>query len=276
MKKLLTLIFIIIFSQSLFASNNAGMFMENGIGARAAGLGNSYTALVDDSNAVYWNPAALTHIKSTEFNTMMYNGWETDYFSFTLAAPVSFLYLGFGYLNASVGDIIYSQSALANGRYQNEGAFSYSASAVYLSGATTFFIDNLAIGATFKYIFETLYQNNATGMCADAGISYRPFDFLNIGINAQNIWSTGLKWDTDSKNKDKIPLNIKGGALISLFNSQLNISTDVNYRKNRDLKWNLGLEYWLAPQLALRFGFNPMQAVNTKLNGIFQSVGMGI
>lgn len=39
-----------------------GQFVRNGLGAKAAGYGNAYTAVVDDASAVYWNPAGLAHI----------------------------------------------------------------------------------------------------------------------------------------------------------------------------------------------------------------------
>lgn len=43
-------------------ASSGGQFMRHGLGAKAAGYGNAYTAIVDDASAVYWNPAGLAHI----------------------------------------------------------------------------------------------------------------------------------------------------------------------------------------------------------------------
>ena len=43
------------------------------IGARPLGLGETFTAIADDGNAVYWNPAGLPTLKRIEFNSMYAN-----------------------------------------------------------------------------------------------------------------------------------------------------------------------------------------------------------
>ncbi len=42
-----------------FAGTTAGAFLKTGIGAKAAGLGRSYSVSVSDPSALYWNPAGL-------------------------------------------------------------------------------------------------------------------------------------------------------------------------------------------------------------------------
>lgn len=49
------------FTGLLFA-NRPAEFLKTGIGAKANGLGNAYSALVNDPGALYWNPAGLANI----------------------------------------------------------------------------------------------------------------------------------------------------------------------------------------------------------------------
>ena len=56
--------------------------VQDGVGVRALGMGNAYSAVADDYTAVYWNPAGLGQIKRIAFNVNMahtINGNESSY-----------------------------------------------------------------------------------------------------------------------------------------------------------------------------------------------------
>jgi long-chain fatty acid transport protein len=63
LKKLVTLFFAVAFCCSLFA----GGFQINNHGARAMGMGNAFTAVVNDASAIYWNGAGLVNTYGTNF-----------------------------------------------------------------------------------------------------------------------------------------------------------------------------------------------------------------
>ncbi len=89
----LTMFFLLValmgsaFSQS---ASDAVRIVENemGVGARAQAMGGAYTALADDYTAIYWNPAGLASIKSSQFfgevshlnygNQALFQGQVTD------------------------------------------------------------------------------------------------------------------------------------------------------------------------------------------------------
>lgn len=51
-------------------SNTQGWFASKGVSARAMGMGQAFTAVSDDVNAIYWNPAGLATNGGTEFSSM--------------------------------------------------------------------------------------------------------------------------------------------------------------------------------------------------------------
>jgi hypothetical protein len=60
-------------------------FSEFGFGARAMGLGNTFTALADDPTAVFWNPAGLDYIYQqslTFFHASLYMGTNYDFLGY--------------------------------------------------------------------------------------------------------------------------------------------------------------------------------------------------
>ncbi len=66
------------FAQAQNQVNGAGStstnFQKIGMGARATGMGNAFTGVSDDVNAVFWNPAGLGLAKGTQF-TLTHGEW---------------------------------------------------------------------------------------------------------------------------------------------------------------------------------------------------------
>lgn len=64
----------------LAASSLGGGFATSGIGSKAVGLGGAFRGLADDWSAVYWNPAGLAQLNSSEVNlTVMASSPRGEY-----------------------------------------------------------------------------------------------------------------------------------------------------------------------------------------------------
>src|ERR1700722_16563284 len=50
------------------AGYTSANFLKLGMGARAIGMANSFTAVADDSTAIYWNPAGLDQAWGTQLS----------------------------------------------------------------------------------------------------------------------------------------------------------------------------------------------------------------
>src|SRR5262245_37558041 len=70
LKRLIALALLAALGAPALAAGKAGTsgaaFLKIAPGARAAALGEAYTALADDSSAILWNPAGLARLKKAE------------------------------------------------------------------------------------------------------------------------------------------------------------------------------------------------------------------
>lgn len=272
-----TIIFLLNGLSELGASDNAGAFIEQGIGARAASLGMSYVSIVNDSLATYWNPAGLTQLEGRDLHGSARKAFETDYKSIHLAGPYGRFYWGLGYIGAGVDGIKETQDSLIPGRSEATGnTFGYDAHAIFLSAAVRP-LDVFSVGATVKGIQESMYGRRASGIGADLGILITPFETVSLGINAQNILSAQMKWNTPSKNVDTVPLNIKAGVGLRLWDDRLLLTSDINIPKNRTVRISAGVEYWLTEFFPVRIGYAGKKNSRDKQSGLAGlSLGTGL
>lgn len=77
-KTILTLLLLVFLINPLKAQEDSGQpgsFLNYGIGARALGMGRSFTSIADDASGVFWNPAGIIgaeRIEMTSFYTNLY------------------------------------------------------------------------------------------------------------------------------------------------------------------------------------------------------------
>ncbi len=93
---------ILILTPSLISYANGpgtttASFLKIGIGARAAAMGEAFTAVASDGTSLYWNPAGLTQLKTKQVSAA-YNSWfeEIKQGCLSLTFPISRGTMGFG------------------------------------------------------------------------------------------------------------------------------------------------------------------------------------
>ncbi|MFH1278839.1 MAG: PorV/PorQ family protein [Candidatus Eisenbacteria bacterium] len=134
-------------------ATNAGAFLKIGIGAKAVGLGEAFTAIADDATALYWNPAGLVNLPRREAY-FSHTSWiaDIDYEYMAYAQPLN--YLGGISVGLHVGTL--RTNMMETTEYQPYGTgreFSYSDLFVGV-GAARNFTDKLSIGFGLKYVRE--------------------------------------------------------------------------------------------------------------------------
>lgn len=192
------------FSESA-RGTTAAEFLNLGAGARAAAMGGAAVAAVDDANAVYWNPAAMTrleHYSGTLMHLVTLNSGGYEYGSYVqnegrLGA------FGFGLQYFSPGRIVRTDEAgtLQETLRPYDMAFSWS----YAHE-----IDGFSFGATAK-IIDSKIVNSASAGALDLGALTPAFldGDLRFGFAATNLGNDAMVFDQSG---DMLPMTLRAGA----------------------------------------------------------------
>ena len=199
-----------------------GAFLRMGIGARAIGMGQAYTAISDDASGTYWNPAGLGGLKMMELMgayTILSMERQHNYVAFVYPSK-SLGTFGLSWINLGVGSI---EGRDMFGRVTN--TFTNNENAIALSWGIPI-IQSLYFGTTAKFLTHQLENNHSSGFGFDAGILYKVADILNIGVSMRNI-STAVTWDTQSKTLEKYPMEGRIGA--AYYHEQFPLVVGLDY-----------------------------------------------
>jgi hypothetical protein len=251
------------------AGTSGGGILNLGVGTRAIGMGEAFTAQADDVSSLFWNPAGIAIMNQGEAS-FLYSQWLKD-ITFQHAAvgvPMERGGIAAGVSYLSFGDI---EGFDASG--EHTGSVKANSGVAHLGGGM--FGDWWALGSTVKAVQGTLADEKATGFAADFGATaLYPNQILGgtlRGAATVRNLGTGLKFIDQ---RDPFPTEFRAGlALVQTLNRHLNLSLD--YGKARDAKGALygGLEYWLNSYLALRTGYAGTDAEGS---GLRAGVGLKI
>ncbi|OGS55022.1 MAG: hypothetical protein A3J79_06875 [Elusimicrobia bacterium RIFOXYB2_FULL_62_6] len=215
---------------------SAFQFLQLGVGARPAAMGETYAGVADDVNAIYWNPAGLASLERRELS-MTHALWleGITYSNLAVAAPVRAGTIGGAFNFLNTGGI---QKADNTGARFNEN---YDMSDIMGVVSYARGLGNLALGANLKYISSQLEEESAHSFAADIGALYsgfRPWGRkLRAGLSVQNA---GTKAGYVSE-KASLPLTVRAGAGLELFDGLL-AASDLVYVEE-DINLHAGAEY---------------------------------
>jgi hypothetical protein len=234
-----------------------------GVGARPAAMGNSFVAVADDANSTYWNPAGLGTLESNEA-TLMYSplyaisgmpvldrpGMSQQFLSYAHPIP-EYGTAGINIIRLNLGDI------LATGPDAKvQGSLSVGQTILTLCYGKQF-TPIVNIGAGIKGILFELGNEADSSWTVDLGGLIALGDRSTLGFCLRNI----------NEASTTAPGGEKNTILTSTISAGLDYRVSPEFRiasslTNTDLQ--LGIEYWEADILALRFGLqedplNPTQ-----------------
>jgi len=148
-----------------------GSGLKIGVGARATGMGESVVSVIDDANAMYWNPAGMTQSKG---NHVVFT--QTQWFAGLQHRFASGLYklddessIGFsmGNLNAGSINVTTEFRPFGTGETINFGTSAFSL------GYARQFTEQFSAGVTVRYLHEQVGTLRMNGVLFDAGTFYR-------------------------------------------------------------------------------------------------------
>lgn len=233
------------------AGTSAAPFLEMQQGARPTGMAGAYTAVADDVNSMWWNPAGLARTKMTELtmsHTVFVDDVKTEYFAASRPLPT---------LKGTVGGSITYMTVPGIEGYDAAGrsignltANGYAASL----GFGTFVIPGqLSAGVNGKYVGQTLATQKGAGVAIDFGVQYRK-DKFGAGVSAQNV-GPSFKLGNDSS---PLPTTVRAGAAYSV-NSRLLAAFDLSKARGSGVLPHLGSEFRLTNNFQLRAGWQKQE-----------------
>lgn len=284
-------------SAQLKAGRTGAAFLEIGVGAREVALGSAASSFVNDANQIFWNPAgtALTADQRASA-ALSYNDWIAD-LSYS-AAAVGYNFGGTGTFTVGVqvfgvADIPANrENGYADPQLQDlvtdtrtSSTFNYQDLAVSV-GFSRYVVDRLALGASVKFINETIDSESASAIGFDFGSVYSlGFSGWRIAARLSNLGSQMTYYNQ----RNPLPLTFSIGSSIYPYNTeQMRIMLAVDATKPVDSQQLLygGAELSFYDLLFLRGGYKfnysgvsdegtaQRDAIKTSIEGF--SVGGGI
>ena len=256
----------------------AGSFTQWDVGARALGLSGAYTALADDSAAVYWNPAGVALIESPHAGlTIGYRPGRGTPFQCALVTsswelrPLGTVFLGSGVVYRPVegmgvdGDVVPQCRSL-----------SLASLAINLSTYSRNF-DVVSLGATLKRYSCFSGEVKGAGLGVDFGvIARRRFEWgtFLLGITYRDIGGARIDWrDAQGKVWDLVPWTNTWDFGLELADAKLRLVWGlraVGGMRQSD-RLHAGLEMDLTDELLLRLGLGYSVG-----SGFSVSAGVGV
>jgi hypothetical protein len=225
-------------------------FLDIGVGARALGMGGAYTALADDVNALYWNPAGLSKLEkreATASHAEMFESTRLDFLAYAHPTSQGTFAAGLTYL---------SQGKLdgRDGLGRQTAGYDASDAAVSLGYARK--LDVAELGATVKYLQSHIAGTQTQGLAADLGAK-RAFDRVSVGAALRNL-GPGLKYQ-DQRND--LPLRLAVGAAYRFTGGHAAAAEAVSGPRGTGTDASFGGEFQAVKSVFLRAGYTTRTAI---------------
>ena len=257
----------------------AGEFLGLGVGARALGMGGAFVGVADDVTACFWNPAGLSQLNQRELSLMHAETFgsllnqdfvavgfplRTEDRNSTLA--FSLQRLGGG--GVKITDLQKKGQPISDSNLvvllREESHADYALFVSYSQQVRP----GLYGGANLKIIYRDLVSTTAFGVGADLAVLAKPYSFLTLGANLEDLTSSALFYDNGTTETIN-PTTKLGAALnhrMGNFALTLAADADVRYENRRSSAqyWigelstdtHLGAEVWYRGKLAGRLGYD--------------------
>lgn len=245
-----------------------GSFEPLPVGGRAAGMGEAYTAIVDDIYALYYNPAGALQIQRPEigvYYSQLYNGLTDNsdinrsFFGYgqPLGKGGRLGGIGVSYLAMELAGLYKEETiGLTYGReYQRLWNYGFSLKMLKKTVGSDVFtnnaIDPITGSATGSPDPVLAAGNSATGIGIDAGVQYRMTQAYALGLALRNINSPDLGLSDET---DRVPSVLSASLARRLRRGSLGVEFTNWKGVDRNTRFALGGEHWFDNGFGLRAG----------------------
>jgi len=256
------ILIFILFSSSLLIGDDFKRLGKSGFSflkisptARAAGMGDAFTAIANDVTAIFFNPAGLTHIKNIDFS-FNHTNWIVN--SKLLSGAIGFPLGKRSVLGISIVRFT-SEKFEETTIFEPEGTGRFiQAGDIAIGTAYALRLtDRLSFGIKGQYIEEFIDKDKAKGIAFDFSTFYLSgFRDLSLAMVMKNF-GPDAKFLTK---KFKLPLYFNINSAMSIIGEQgspvqLLVSAESAFATDYRDRYHVGSELWIADMIALRGGY---------------------
>ena len=226
-------------------------FLKIPFGARPVGMGGAFTAVADDINSAWWNPAGLAVLEKQQVS-LSHNQWFSDISrqAVSFAYPVSHGVFCAGIQYLHMGDIE-GYDIDGTGDPLRINNFTCRDTCGVLSYARTV-RTGVSAGASIKVIEEQLEREQSAGFAVDMGAVYRTGGGISAGLSVRNAGTMSRVASVT----ESLPYTVNAGISGRLMDGKLLLSIDADKPADRGYGYSVGTEFKMD-RILLRAGYNP-------------------
>ena len=251
------ILFLFLYTSGYSQSNTVYNFLKLDVSARASSLAGSFTAVENDVNAIYYNPAALTSFTRSKASVGFYK-YLLDINSGNIAFTSK--YKNLGYIGIGLRYVNYGSFDKYDINSVNQGTFGGSDLALSLGYANDL-NTHFSYGGSLKLIYSSYDIYNSFGVAADLGAMYKIPEYnMTIGMSLLNA---GVQLKSYQDLKEDLPLDLRFGITKKLENSPLTVYLGLNRLTeaqdnffSRFKNITAGAEFSVADNIDLRIGYD--------------------
>jgi hypothetical protein len=257
--------FIMLAPSHVFAQAKVGtagvQFLKVGVGTRAVGMGEAFTAVANDASALYYNPGGLIQLTKPEatFTLIDYPaGLKFIYVGGVVPVPMLSGVFGMQVTSLFTDDMLETTPEMPYGTGRTFTASDLALGISYCQRLT----DKFSVGGSFKYLNERLADESATGWSADVGTFYTTgWKRINIGMVIQNFGPDMVFVNAPFP----LPMTFKFGASMIAWEQpgyELLLAGEFIHPNDNVEVYNIGAEFTASNMISFRIG--------KKLNGFMR------
>lgn len=261
---LVCIIFISIRSTS--AENQTFIFLRTDVSARAAGIGGGFTTMQNDINAMFYNPATLGTLTTSQASF--------GYYSLLMDVSAGSAAYGqmiedFGMVGAGVRFVNYGDFIKTDENGVAIDQFS-ALDVAFNVGAAYQLEERLFFGGNVRFISSSIETYSSSGIAIDFGTHY------TLGNNrtalAFTINNFGTQFSSYITTKEPLPLDVK--FAVSHRPERLPVTLNLSFHRLNDARdgfssrlnaFSLGGEFKIGNYVRARFGYNNQRRQDLKI-----------
>jgi hypothetical protein len=230
-----------------FTMSNAFDVLNAPVGARPQSMGGAFTALADNADAPFWNPAGLGFIKFNEITTMQTKlSTDADHYYVSYVQPFGLGTLGISWIQLGLGQLFYTEALVDQfNEVVNINSFSYFSNA-YLLAYGIQLNEKISAGTTIKYLNSNMTEipgGQAGGYSVSSGLLIKPSEKMSVGLKIDEIinqlsWGTGQFEKCLPKLTFGLAIKPKFGTITADFDTALAVGYEL---KSENLAFRAGL-----------------------------------